>query len=93
MSFFEDWGPLNIAMVYRACIYIHELLEVRIPTRPVSVARFEIWADFLGEKDTALKQHRLVLYASEDPRRKANAALIMALYVVGRAPWSSANCI
>jgi hypothetical protein len=28
LSFFEDWGPLNIAMVYRACIYIHELLEV-----------------------------------------------------------------
>jgi Dual specificity protein phosphatase, N-terminal half len=30
LSFFEDWGPLNIAMVYRACIYIHELLEVRL---------------------------------------------------------------
>jgi hypothetical protein len=29
MSFFEDWGPLNIAMVYKACILIHELLEVR----------------------------------------------------------------
>lgn len=28
LSFFEDWGPLNIAMIYRACIYIHELLEV-----------------------------------------------------------------
>lgn len=28
LSFFQDWGPLNIAMVYKACIYIHELLEV-----------------------------------------------------------------
>jgi hypothetical protein len=28
MSFFQDWGPLNIAMVYKACILIHELLEV-----------------------------------------------------------------
>ena len=27
-SFFQDWGPLNIAMVYKACILIHELLEV-----------------------------------------------------------------
>ena len=27
-SFFNDWGPLNLAMVYKACIYIHELLEV-----------------------------------------------------------------
>lgn len=29
MSFFQDWGPLNIAMVYKACIYIHSLLAVR----------------------------------------------------------------
>jgi hypothetical protein len=28
MSFYEDWGPLNIAMVYRACIFIHDLLHV-----------------------------------------------------------------
>lgn len=33
LSFFEDWGPLNLAQVYRACILIHELLQVslRIP--------------------------------------------------------------
>ena len=30
LSFFQDWGPLNIAMVYKACILIHELLEVRV---------------------------------------------------------------
>lgn len=29
LSFFKDWGPLNLAMVYKACILIHELLEVR----------------------------------------------------------------
>lgn len=34
MSFFEDWGPLNIAMVYKACILIHELLEVCLLTLP-----------------------------------------------------------
>lgn len=28
LSFFQDWGPLNLAMVYKACILIHELLEV-----------------------------------------------------------------
>lgn len=28
-SFAQDWGPLNLAMVYKACILIHELLEVR----------------------------------------------------------------
>ena len=27
-SFYMDWGPLNLAMVYKACIFIHELLQV-----------------------------------------------------------------
>lgn len=36
----------------------------------------------LQPQDEALKDHRLVLYSSDDPRRKANAALLMALYVV-----------
>ncbi|KAG6900114.1 hypothetical protein C0993_002799, partial [Termitomyces sp. T159_Od127] len=69
LSFFQDWGPLNLAMVYKACILIHELLE-----------------------DKELTSHRLVLYSSNDPRRKANAALLMALYVMivqRRAPWEA----
>lgn len=69
LSFFQDWGPLNLAMVYRACILIHELLE-----------------------DNDLANHRLVLYSSDDPKRKANAALLISLYVmiVGRrAPWDA----
>ncbi|KAG6330408.1 hypothetical protein ID866_8683 [Astraeus odoratus] len=69
LSFFQDWGPLNLAMVYKACILIHELLE-----------------------DKDLASHRLVLYSSDDPRRKANAALLMALYVMivqRRAPWEA----
>ena len=28
LSFFQDWGPLNLAMLYKSCILIHELLEV-----------------------------------------------------------------
>ncbi|KAJ3802711.1 tyrosine protein phosphatase [Lentinula aff. detonsa] len=69
LSFFQDWGPLNIAMVYKACILIHELLE-----------------------DKDLAEHRLVLYSSNNPKRKANAALLMALYVMivqRRAPWEA----
>ncbi|KAF7331779.1 Phosphoprotein phosphatase [Mycena kentingensis (nom. inval.)] len=69
LSFFEDWGPLNIAMVYKACILIHELLE-----------------------DKDLSPHRLVLYASSDPKRKANAALLLALFIMivqRRAPWEA----
>lgn len=33
-------------------------------------------------QDQDLAPHRLVLYSSDDPRKKANAALLMALYVV-----------
>ncbi|KAK7061417.1 phosphoprotein phosphatase [Favolaschia claudopus] len=69
LSFFQDWGPLNIAMVYKACILIHELLE-----------------------DKDLSPHRLVLYSSDDPKRKANAALLLALFVMivqRRAPWEA----
>ncbi|CAE6422555.1 unnamed protein product [Rhizoctonia solani] len=67
LSFFEDWGPLNLAQVYRACILIHELLQ-----------------------DANLKRHRIVLYSTSDPRRRANSALLMALYcmiVQRRTPW------
>lgn len=28
LSFYQDWGPLNLAQVYKACILFHELLEV-----------------------------------------------------------------
>ncbi|THH18034.1 hypothetical protein EW146_g2891 [Bondarzewia mesenterica] len=69
MSFFQDWGPLNIAMVYKACIYIHSLLV-----------------------DEELTSYRLVLYTSDNPQRKANAALLMALFaliVQQRAPWDA----
>jgi len=37
-------------------------------------------------QDKELASHRLVLYSSDDPRRKANAALLMALYVVTICP-------
>lgn len=69
MSFFQDWGPLNVAMVYKACIYIHSLLI-----------------------DEDLASHRLILYTSDDPQRKANAALLIALFsliVQQRAPWEA----
>lgn len=77
LSFFQDWGPLNIAMVYKACILIHELLEVRS-----QLPRASCHSRVLLLQDKELASHRLVLYSSNDPRRKANAALLMALYVV-----------
>lgn len=44
------------------------------------------------EQDPETTSHRLVLYSSNDPRRKANAALLMALYVMivlRRPPWEA----
>ena len=76
LSFFQDWGPLNLAMVYKACILIHELLQVR--RQPCTTG----WPPDIASQDKELASHRLVLYSSNDPRRKANAALLMALYVV-----------
>ncbi|KAH9943029.1 phosphatases II [Epithele typhae] len=69
LSFFQDWGPLNLAMVYKSCILIHELLQ-----------------------DPAITSHYIVLYSSSDPRKKANAALLMALFVMivqQRPPWEA----
>ncbi|KAF9518410.1 hypothetical protein BS47DRAFT_297949 [Hydnum rufescens UP504] len=42
-------------------------------------------------EDEGLKSHRLVLYSSNDPKRKANAALLMALYLIvhRRPPWEA----
>lgn len=76
LSFFQDWGPLNLAMVYKACILIHELLQVCCRLLVLHVALIPC------SQDQSLASHRLVLYSSNDPRRKANAALLMAFYVV-----------
>ena len=84
LSFFQDWGPLNIAMVYKACILMHELLEVRYGSCSTTsrLVPFIHVPTYYLLQDKELASHRLVLYSSDDPRRKANAALLMALYVV-----------
>jgi cell division cycle 14 len=84
LSFFQDWGPLNIAMVYKACILIHELLEVRACSHS-SVCRSRARPFHCSFQDKDLAPHRLVLYSSDDPKRKANAALLLALFIVSCA--------
>ena len=42
-----------------------------------------------GSKDEELKNHDLVLYSSSCPMTKANAALIMTLYIVRTQFYSS----
>ncbi|WFD03205.1 hypothetical protein MOBT1_001894 [Malassezia obtusa] len=59
LSFSNDWGPLNIAMFYRFCVHVHQMLI-----------------------DDAMAPMHLCLYTSADAHRKANAALLCALYAM-----------
>lgn len=43
LSFFQDWGPLNLAMVYKACILFHELLQVSPHAR-------SLWLGLAGQR-------------------------------------------
>ena len=69
-----------MAMVYRACILMHELLEVSVVA---VVYRQEEGSCVISVgQDKDLAPYRLVFYSSSDPRKKANAALLIALYIV-----------
>ncbi|KAL9935524.1 hypothetical protein V8E36_005872 [Tilletia maclaganii] len=59
LSFFDDWGPLNIGMFWRFCTHVHQWLI-----------------------DPEYAHKNLVVYTSSDPHRKANAALLMALWAL-----------
>ncbi|CDZ98577.1 phosphoprotein phosphatase [Phaffia rhodozyma] len=65
----KDFGPLNLAMVFRFCVHIHEIMQ-----------------------DPAFGEFSVVLYTSTEPTKKANAALLMALYVMmvnRKNPWEA----
>lgn len=68
LSFFEDWGPLNVAMFYRFCLHLHHLIN---SAQEESTASAEDVQDL-----------HLILYTSSDPKQKANAALLAAMYAM-----------
>lgn len=68
LSFFDDWGPLNVAMFYRFCLHLHHL---------INSAQDDSTASTDGVKDL-----HLILYTSSEPRTKANAALLAAMYAM-----------
>ncbi|SOV05915.1 related to CDC14 - dual specificity phosphatase [Ustilago sp. UG-2017a] len=63
LSFWFDWGPLNVAMFYRFCLHVHHMLN-----------------------DPDMDAATMVLYTSDEPARKANAALLVTMYamVIGK---------
>lgn len=61
----------------RFCLHIHTLLEVR-PGR----AHAHPYSADSRAQDPAYKAKRIILYSSDEADKKANAALLLALYAV-----------
>ncbi|CDU24648.1 related to CDC14-dual specificity phosphatase [Sporisorium scitamineum] len=59
LSFWFDWGPLNVGMFYRFCLHVHHMLT-----------------------DPDMQDATLVLYTTDVPAQKANAALLVTLYAM-----------
>lgn len=59
LSFWFDWGPLNVGMFYRFCLHVHHMLT-----------------------DVDMQDATLVLYTTDAPAQKANAALLVTLYAM-----------
>ncbi|GAA5829948.1 hypothetical protein JCM11251_007944 [Rhodosporidiobolus azoricus] len=70
LSFFQDYGPLNIACLYRFCLHLHNLV-----TSPENATK------------------RIFLYSSDEPDKKVNAALLMALYAMVVMRWPVADVL
>ncbi|KWU43272.1 phosphatases II, partial [Rhodotorula sp. JG-1b] len=70
LSFFQDYGPLNVGCLYRFCLHLHSLL-----TAPEHA------------------HQRIFLYSSDEPDKKVNAALLMALYAMVVMRWPVADCL
>ncbi|XP_067109430.1 cell division cycle 14Aa [Osmerus mordax] len=58
-NFYADFGPLNLAMLYRFCCKLNKKL-----------------------KSFTLSKRRVVYYTSYDPKKRANAAVLIGAYAV-----------
>ena len=75
--FHKDHGPLNLAYTFEACVWIHERLEVS------GVPQCHLIQERTDQQSKKWAQTKPVcLYTSQDPKQKANIALIVALYFV-----------
>ncbi|GAA5978918.1 hypothetical protein JCM11641_000094 [Rhodosporidiobolus odoratus] len=70
LSFFQDYGPLNVGCLYRFCLHLHALL-----TAPEHA------------------HQKIFLYSSDEPDKKVNAALLIALYAMVVMRWSVADVL
>lgn len=74
-AFSRDYGPLNLAFTYAACLIIHEKLGVSWLTvlRPETQLMYQ-------PKES--RSRPVCLYTSPDAETKSNMALMVALYFV-----------
>ena len=87
LSFYSDFGPLNIGMLYSYCTKLNRKMKVslgRFLRRRVRCPRVLRWildcVFFL--QSISLSKKRLVHFTSTDPRKRANAAFLAGAYSV-----------
>jgi cell division cycle 14 len=78
IPFAKDYGPLNLAYTFEACVAIHTRLNVS-------------YLELLGFlADVQEKNGKpICLYTSTDPKMKSNMALLVGLYAVSCSTLSS----
>uniref|UniRef100_A0A914HTF1 Dual specificity/tyrosine protein phosphatase N-terminal domain-containing protein n=1 Tax=Globodera rostochiensis TaxID=31243 RepID=A0A914HTF1_GLORO len=66
-AFYDDFGPLNLAVLFRFCQFLHALVLHHGPG---------------GSGQQAQQQKRIFLYTSADPKNRVNAVFLVASYMI-----------
>ncbi|XP_036376586.1 dual specificity protein phosphatase CDC14AB isoform X3 [Megalops cyprinoides] len=74
-NFYADFGPLNLAMLYRYCCKLNKKLK-RTSCRSVMCTCLRMLKSF------TLTRKRIVHYTSFDQRKRTNAAVLIGAYAV-----------
>ncbi|XP_066102842.1 dual specificity protein phosphatase CDC14A isoform X1 [Saccopteryx bilineata] len=73
-NFYADFGPLNLAMLYRYCCKLNKKLKPRNTFKNIP---------FLGKLESySLSRKKIVHYTCFDQRKRANAAFLIGAYAV-----------
>ncbi|XP_074044370.1 dual specificity protein phosphatase CDC14A isoform X5 [Macrotis lagotis] len=73
-NFYADFGPLNLAMVYRYCCKLNKKLKPMNVFKNIPVLR--------KLESYSLSRKKIVHYTSFDQRKRANAAFLIGSYAV-----------
>uniref|UniRef100_A0AAR2KM55 protein-tyrosine-phosphatase n=1 Tax=Pygocentrus nattereri TaxID=42514 RepID=A0AAR2KM55_PYGNA len=74
-NFYADFGPLNLAMLYRYCCKLNKKLKL-------ARCSYLMCSCFGLLKSFTLTRKRIVHYTSFDQRKRANAAVLIGAYAV-----------